>query len=505
MAIGTVYLIGAGPGHPGLITRLGYDLLHKCDAVLYDDLIPVELISELPADRERYYVGKRKGQNSTPQEITDNLLVELAKSGKDVARLKGGDPLIFGRGGEEIEILLKSDIPFVVVPGVSAVSAAAAGTGTPVTDRRLASWLLIATGRSADSPSPEVPWDVFGQASGGTIVVYMGLSTLEKTISGLISGGLSVRTPAMVVSNAYSGLQKVVQSTVSDIALRCANDKLNTPAVVLIGDTAGIPTQKGVSGGPLSGKSVLLTRPAGQTELICRLLRENGAEPMPLPTILIEPQQDSTGWSHFKRIIDRGGWCVFTSESGVKRFLDQLVENGLDYRALGLFKIAGIGSGTKRALSDRGLMADFVPEVARVKDFALSFVKQFPLEGVNVVRIRGNLSDSTIEDKALAKKASVIPLEVYRTRQASWDPHWIDRIHRETPHYILFTSGSTVEGFVNILGKNQVVEFANRSIVATIGPSTSIVAEQYGIKVSCEARIHSVEGLVDEVCRHALG
>lgn len=494
---GTVYLVGAGPGHPGLITRLGYELLQHCHVVAYDDLTPLEVITDLPDRVERYYVGKRSGAHSTPQGETNRLLANLAKQGKTVVRLKGGDPMIFGRGGEEIDYLQKEGVPVVVVPGVTAISAAAAGSGIPLTDRRSASWLTLATGRPASSPSPDVPWEEIAKLKGGTIAVYMGIGELESITGQLLAGGMPSETPSAIISKAYSGAQRVVYAPLGKLVGRCRDNSVETPALIVVGDAVRWGEKMGeMYPGPLTGKQVLITRPAGQIGRICRLLRQHGAEPIPLPTIKLERADDPEGWARFGEIRSQGGWCIFTSEGAVKHFITCLRSEGYDLRALGQFRIATVGEGTARALSDLHLSADLIPKNATVKDLAHELVDSAWMRRVNVVRVRGDRSDDYVEDHVKQAGGRIFPLTVYRNRYAEWDPLWITKVCEHPPDYIVFTSGSTVEGFVHALGDSEAIRVAHRSKVVSIGPSTSAVAEELGLTVNIQADRHNVDGIV---------
>lgn len=501
---GIVYMVGAGPGHPGLITRMGYELLQSCDAVAYDDLIPLELVVRLPESTERYYVGKRAGKHSMSQEKINDLLVELAKRGLSVVRLKGGDPMIFGRSGEEVDRLAQEGIPFVIVPGVTAASAAAATTGISLTDRRCASWLMLATGHEAESGSPAVPWEQVASLEGKTIVVYMGVSSLSRIVEKLLAGGADPSQPCMVVENASAGVQRCVESPLVDLSKTCENQNIQPPALVLIGDVVQYKaTSVQTADRPLAGKRILIIRPAQQIGRFCEMLRSEGAEPIPFPTIRITPTDDPEGWIRYREIIDTGGWCVFTSEAGVRYFFEGLSRHELDLRSLGRFRIAAVGSGTAVALNERGLRPDFIPERSTVRDLAEALAAKVDLDGVNVVRVRGSLSDSSIEETAAANGANVLRLTVYHNRTARWEAHWTLMIRENPPDYIAFTSGSTVRGFVEILGVESSREVARSSIVAAIGPSTAAVAKEMGLKVDIQADVYNLSGLIEAMSRHA--
>jgi len=497
---GIVYLVGAGPGHPGLITMLGHRLLQECDAVVYDDLIPYELVSALPAKIERHYVGKRAGRHSTPQNETSDLLVELAKRGLKVVRLKGGDPLVFARGGEEATILKKSGIPFQIIPGVTAVTACASGTGIPLTDRRNSAWLLIATGKEASSASLPVPWEQIAALRGGTFAVYMGVGALQSIVDRLISSGADPDTPSAVVVSGYTGMQRVVTASISELPRRCREENVESPAIVIVGEVVNRMREiDWMIPGVLAGKRILVTRPTEFAPNMCDRLRVLGAEPLMLPTIAIAPFEDQDGWINFLHSLRHKGWLIFTSRSGVIHLLDGLLERGFDLRDLSSFKIAAIGPGTADELARRGLKADFTPDKATVASLAEEFASRNDLTGAVVVRVRGDLSDDTIERALSERSINTFPVTVYRTITPAWEPHWIASLQDNPPDYITFSSSSTVDGFVKILGKDAANKIVSGSTILSIGPSTSKTISKYGWKVTAEADPHTQEGLVEKL------
>ncbi|MFH0765109.1 MAG: uroporphyrinogen-III C-methyltransferase, partial [Calditrichota bacterium] len=485
---GKVYLIGAGPGHPGLITRWGGELLETCDAVVYDDLIPLELVAGLPSTIEKHYVGKRSGRHSATQTDINELIIKLAQRGLNVARLKGGDPTIFGRGGEELATLTQAGIRAFIIPGVTAATTAAASGGISLTDRRSASWLMLATGKGAESDSPPVPWREIASLKGGTLCVYMGVGELEHIAGELQAGGMDPKTPVLIIQNAGSGIQRQKSSTLGKVVDVVQNSQIQPPALIIIGPTAA--SSEGYKNtGALTGKRVLVTRPSPQCLSLCRLIREQGGEPLPYPTIAIEPFDDVKGWDDFKRLAPLGGWCVFTSEAGVNCFFNLLLKKGLDVRSMGRFSVAAVGRGTAAALSQRGIIPDLIPERALVSSLAQSLAK-VKLTNSLVVRVRGNLGDYKIEETAERKSAQVLSLTVYHNLTAEWLPYWISQVIEQPPDYITFTSGSTVDGFVQILGIERAQILGRKAVSASIGPSTSTVMRKYGFEPVVEAEEH---------------
>ncbi|NQT34658.1 uroporphyrinogen-III C-methyltransferase [bacterium] len=503
--IGTVYLVGAGPGDPGLITLRGYELLQSCDAVVYDDLAAYELVAATPPHVERYYVGKRAGKHSRLQNETSKMLVMLVKRGLNVVRLKGGDPLVFARGGEEATYLKQAGVPYEIIPGVTAMTAVAAGTGIPLTDRRESAWVLMATGHEATSASLPVPWEEIARLKGGTVAIYMGVGRLSVIVEKLIAGGADPDISAAVVVNAYTGAQRIVRANLHKLPEQCIEQKVESPALVIIGNVVDLMEKLSwMTAGTLAGKRILVTRPREEASEICRKLRFHGGEPIPLPTIEIIPEVNRSDWEQVERIFGEKSWIIFTSKSGVTHFFDGLFMRGYDIRALGEFKVAAIGPGTADRLMQFGLKADLMPEISTVAELASKMVKAGDLIGKSGIRVRGNLSDDILEKTMENAGARVCPLTVYRTRTADWEPHWLKVVKESPPDYITFTSGSTVEGFVSIIGKEAAVDIAANSTVVSIGPSTTEVAESFGIKVDVEAVEHTLDGLVEAMVKYVI-
>jgi uroporphyrinogen III methyltransferase/synthase len=496
---GIVYLVGSGPGHPDLITRMGWDALQNCDAVVYDDLAAFELVAALPDKIERYYVGKRAGAHYKPQDSTSELIVEIARRGLNVVRLKGGDPLIFGRGGEELTFLKKEGIEYKIIPGVTALSAVGAGAAIPLTDRRDSSWVLLATGHEAVSDSQPVPWHEIAGLKGGTVAVYMGIGDLPRIVKDLIEGGIDPKTNAAVVHSGYSGAQKIVHAPLDELEQRCKSTGISAPAIILIGNVTRYAEELGWwKLGALAGKRILVTRPYRSSQEFCQILRAHGAEPLPLPTIQIEPYIDNDGWTKIESALEKSGWLVFTSRPGVEYFIDGLWQRGYDNRCLHRFKIAAIGPGTSKALTERGLKPDLVPDVSLGGELARELVRRLDNpQNTTVIRVRGDLSDDVIDNTVTELGVELVQVTVYQTITPIWEPHWIKVVKENPPDYITFTSGSTVHGFVKILGRDDAVRVATQSKVISIGPSTTAAARELGIKVDAEAKKHNMDGVIE--------
>jgi uroporphyrinogen III methyltransferase/synthase len=501
---GTVYLVGAGPGAPDLITVRGAQLLVECDAVVYDNLVPDELITLLPSSVERIYVGKKASAHSLPQEEINQLLVDLASRGKRVVRLKGGDPFVFGRGGEEAEFLAEQKIPFEVVPGVTAGIAGPACAGIPVTDRRYASSLTLMTGhKAATSEADEESWSWLGQAKDNTIVIYMGVAELEQNVKRLLDAGKSPDTPAAAIERGATPTQRVITAPLVELPERVREAGLQPPALFVIGDVVSLRDKiDWYQQRPLSGLRVMVCRPADQAVWVYQRLRDLGAEVLAYPTIATEEDVDQSGWQRVigLDVLDR--WLVFTSENGVRYFLKQWREQVGDVRGLADYRIAAVGYGTARALETFTLKADFVPTVATTADLASQMATTLELDGATVVRVRGNLGDDRVEQTLTKAGASVISLTVYQTMTAQWSDVMKDKLLTNPPDVIMLTSGSTVDGLAANLNEDELRGLTEGAFIVSIGPMTSEVIRGQGMTVGLEARTFSIPAMIDELVAH---
>ncbi len=490
---GTVYLVGAGPGHPGLITRMGYDLLQRCDAVAYDALIPLELVSSLPERVERHYVGRRAGRHSMPQSEKNRLLVDLALRGLNVVRLKGGDTAFFGGTAEEAECLAAAGVRVVVVPGVTAASAVAAASGLPLTDRRGASWVFFATGHGSSAESIPVPWQEIAGLHGGTIVIYMGLANLEEIVKQILAGGCAAGTPCMIVQGASTGAQRIETSTLADIVEDCRRKQLKPPALVVVGQVVQCRTPACRPPMPLAGKRILVTCCPQETEAVCTALRDRGAEPLPYPAYLFEDCDDEEGWTRFSSIASSGGWCAFSSVPEVGAFTRALLKRGFDLRSLGKFKIAAFGPGVEGELLRTGIRADAVfsslSQRLALRDLSLS--EDSP--PANLVLIAKEMPVDP------AGWAEIIELKLLRTITAAWESHWIQEVLNNPPDCILFRNPEAVEGFVKILEQEEFPKMALQSRIVVTDETTASAVRCHSLSCIVDAELlQSLRGS----CRH---
>ncbi len=496
---GKVYLIGAGPGDPGLITVKGKQLLDKCQAIIYDNLVPSELIVALPDDVQRFYVGKKAGVHPVPQEKINELMLKLAREGCCVARLKGSDPLIFGRGGEEAKFLKEHGIPFEIVTGVTSGVAGPNYAGIPCTDRYLASSVIFLTGHKAsDKYKSSVAWEWVAEAKNCTVVIYMGVGEIANIVRRLINNGMAADTPAAIIERGTFPSQRIFTGNLRRLPDIVAAENVTPPALFVIGQVVTLrPWLDWFDGRPLSGIRVMVLRPADQAGDLYERLRELGAEPMPYPTIATATYDDPDGWSRMLKTSADKNWLVFTSANGVRYFFDQFVHKAGDIRHLARFKIAVVGPATSQALLERHVEADFVASRATGDDLAHEMAEQIDLSGAVVIRVRGDLARTTIEDTLPASGATVIPLTVYRTYHRVWPDGFKDKLFDHPPHAVLFTSASTVKGLADNLTDDELHMLMSDAKIFSLGPMVTRTLTEVGFESTREANPHTIPGLID--------
>jgi uroporphyrinogen III methyltransferase/synthase len=499
---GIVYLIGAGPGHPGLITRLGFELLQHCDAVAYDALIPMELIAGLPDRVERHYVGKRAGKHSLPQSKINELLMQLAQRGLNVVRLKGGDPFIFGRSGEEAEYLAAAGIPVVIIPGVTAASAAAAMSGFSLTNRHFASWVFLATGHGAESASIPVPWDQVAALPGGTLVIYMGLARLDQLVGQLLSSGLAPETPAMVIQAASTGIQKSVEAPLARLNSECRRSGLRPPALIVIGDAVQCRTDV-LPAGNLAGKRILVTSPRYSAIRFCELLRNQGAESIPYPTVRSVPVDDTEGWARCLQSIESEGMCLFSDDFVVHCFFDGLLARGLDVRSLHKMKILAWGDAARAALIEHGIKADEVIDPFNSSDLGRGTFRLDATELLPLIWVRGDSVNSSLESGLHQLCRDILPLIVCANSTAAWEAHWGHELIDNPPDYICFTGVAEVEALFELLGDDMARHLAGESCLAAQDGPVAEALLRHGLPVEVNANAQDINAFVSALVRHS--
>jgi uroporphyrinogen III methyltransferase/synthase len=477
----TVYLVGAGPGDPGLLTLRGAELLQRADVVVYDRLSAPALLALAPADAELVTAGKAPGEVDLTQEQINEVLVDRGRKAACVVRLKGGDPFVFGRGGEEAEALAAAGIPFEVVPGITSAIGAAAYAGIPVTHRGVSTHFTVVTGHEDPAKArTDVDWEALARA-GGTLVILMGAGRIGDIARHLIDGGRAPDTPVAAVRNGTRPDQRTARATLATIA----DAAVQAPSAIVVGDVAGLDLGW-FEARPLFGRSVVVTRAREQASELRVRLEELGAEVIELPVIAIEPN-DFT-------VPDLGAyeWVVFTSVNGVRSFFERgLAPADLDARALASVRVAAIGPGTARELAQRGIHADLVPE----RFVAESLLAAFPPPATDASRVllaRAEQARDVLPDGLAERGYAVDVLPVYRTRPATPDETAVTRVRAGGVDAITFTSSSTVDNFCAAIGTLP----DPQPLVVSIGPVTSATAVQRGLRVDAEAAEHTIDGLV---------
>jgi uroporphyrinogen III methyltransferase/synthase len=479
----TVYLVGAGPGDPGLLTVRGAELLARADVVVYDRLAHPTLLELVPEAALRINVGKSPGRAELDQDGINAALVEHGRSGRTVVRLKGGDPFVFGRGGEEAEALADAGVPFEVVPGITSAIAAPAYAGVPVTHRGLSTHFTVVTGHEDPAKgTTETDWDALARA-GGTLVILMGAGRLDEIAQRLIAGGRAKETPVAAVRWGTRADQHTTRATLGTIA----DAGVQAPSAIVVGPVAALDLAW-FERRALFGRSIVVTRAREQASGLRTRLEALGAEVIELPAISTVPLPFTVP------ALYELSWLVFTSANGVAAFIDEgITASGRDVRALAGVKVAAIGPGTASALRDRGIAADLVPE----RYVAESLLDAFPAperDGERVLIARAELARDVLPEGLAARGYDVDVLAVYRTEVGTPSAADVERVRAGDVDAITFTSSSTVTRFVELAGPID-----GEPAVFSIGPITSVAARDAGFTVTGEADPHTIDALVGAV------
>jgi uroporphyrinogen III methyltransferase / synthase len=490
-APGIVYLVGAGPGDPGLMTARSLELIVAADVIVHDRLIPRDALAAARPDAEVLNVGKEPGEATVPQEGIEELLIERAREGKLVVRLKGGDPFVFGRGGEEAEALAAAGIPFEVVPGVTAGVAAPAYAGIPVTHRDDASAVAFITGHEdPEKDEDALDYEVLARFP-GTLVFYMGVKALPRIAERLIAAGRDPADPAAVVAHGTLPDQQTVLSTLERIADAAAEAGIEPPAVTVVGPAAARRERIAwLERRPLHGKRVVITRARAQASELARRLDALGAEPIELPAIRIEPRIDSDEVRRAVQDIHTYALVCLTSPNGAGLLFEAMAAQGRDARALASASVAAIGAGTEAVLAANGVLPDIVPERFVAEELVEALAK-LELKGKPVLVARAAEGREVLPDALRKRGAEVDVVALYETVAESPDPDALERA-READ-FVTFTSSSTVRNFIETAG-NGIPDGAK---VVSIGPITSEAAREAGLRVDIEAERHDIGGLVE--------
>lgn len=497
MKPGTVYLAGGGCGDKGLITVKAMEKLKTCDAVVYDALVNEEFLKWTKPECEKIYVGKRAANHALPQDEINALLIRLGKEGKSVVRLKGGDPYVFGRGGEEGEELYDAGVPFEVIPGITSVIGGLAYAGIPITHRDCVSSFQVVTGHLKSEES-ELDWPVLAKSK-GTIVFLMGVKNLEKITGELMKNGMDKNTPAAVVHRASTPYQRVVEGTLETIYGIAAEAKITAPSLIVVGDVVTKREKlRFFDSKPLFGKNIVVTRSREQSSKMVAQIAELGGNAIEYPTIKIEPIPENVA-----ALAERFGslnaysHIIFTSTNGVEIFFDALKASGRDTRALGHIHVTAIGSATAALLAEQGITADFVPK-KYVGEELVDGLMPLLTEASRVLIPRSKNARIYVVE-ALRKVCPVDEFQIYETvREDNTDIDVAEMLKNKEIDYITFTSSTTVQYFVEKIGDEN-VEYTKNAKCVSIGPVTSDKMRELGLAVDVQAEVYTIAGMIEAI------
>lgn len=497
MAVGKVWLVGAGPGDIGLFTIKGLEVLKQADVVVYDSLVGQGVLSRIPETARLINVGKRASHHTMAQENINRVLLEEAQKGNRVVRLKGGDPFLFGRGGEELELLSENGIPYEIVPGVTSPISVPAYNGIPVTHRDFCSSLHIITGHKRAGQEYDIDFAALVNTK-GTLVFLMGIAALEDICKGLLDAGMDPDMPAAVLQKGTTAGQKRVVSTVSGLKAEVDRQGIETPAIIVVGKVCSLADKFAwYEKLPLAGWKVLVTRPRNMISRTSSILRKKGAEVLELPAIRTEPMEDQSRLYEAFEQLDTYKWLVFTSPTGVEVFFGEMQKKEKDIRSLGMAKIAAVGEGTKKKLKEKGLYVDLMPEVYD-GDSLGEALAQTLRGGEKILIPRAEAGNKNLT--ALLERAGAFVEDVPTYRTCYEKSVLIDEkkeFETGSIDCVVFTSASTVKGFVE---GTEGLDYTKVK-AACIGKQTKAAADEYGMEtyMAKKATIESLIALVEQM------
>jgi uroporphyrinogen III methyltransferase / synthase len=500
MAPGKVWLVGAGPGDPGLMTLRGLRALENASVIVYDRLVNEALLNNAAPTCDLIYAGKIAGEGGESQSEINSLLVRLALEGRAVVRLKGGDPFVFGRGGEECAALAAAGVPFEIVPGVTSAVAAPAYAGIPVTHRGLASSFTVLTGHEeAGRESSSMRWRDIAEGA-DTLVLLMGVQALGGVTKRLLEAGRPADSPAAIISSATLPSQRVVVGRLADIEARAREAKLEAPAVSVFGEVVRLREQlQWFEQRPLFGRRILVTRTREQASQVRALLEEEGAEVLELPTLELVDGASPQVLSRVIAALDGGeySWVIFTSVNGARRFIREIYSLGRDVRAFHSSKIAVVGAATADSLREFGLRADLVPTEYDGQSLADVLVEQ-GISRRRVLVARAEAGAPELVQTLRTHGAEVEDLPLYRSEvPRNPDPFILDQIRAGSMDVVTFASSSAVRNLTKLLGDD--CGGLTNAVIGCIGPSTAAAAKRCGLIPTVVAQNHTIPGLVSAI------
>ena len=491
---GKVYIIGAGPGDAGLITLKGIDCLRMADVIIYDYLVSKDLLQYARSDARFIYAGKQGGAHTLSQWQINDLLVKEAKAGNIVARLKGGDPFIFGRGGEEAEMVAASKIPFEIVPGVTSAIAVPSYAGIPLTHRGLTSTVAFVTGH--EDPTKEksdIDWPALARI--GTLVFLMGVKNIEKIVKELKDNGRAPKTPAALIRWGTTPRQEILTGNLANIATLAKERKFAPPAILVVGKVVDLrDTLSWFEQKPLFGRGVVITRPEKQADDLAQLLIKEGANPIHFPTIKIIPPPDWRGLDAAIKNLEDYDWLIFTSANGVAFFFERLFAKAKDIRDLKGIKICCIGPATAQQVESKGIRVDLVPKKF-ISEGILESFSGINLQGKKILIARAAKARDVLPEGLKKSGAKVDVVAAYVTVNSGKKKNEMEKLFKENQvDVITFTSSSTVNNFVKIIGRKFSLPKGVK--IACIGPVTATTAKKAGFPVDIHQEEYTMEGLV---------
>lgn len=475
MSVGKVWLVGAGPGDAGLFTLKGLEVLNKAEVVVYDSLVGQGVLTRIPDSARLIYVGKRADKHTLPQEEINSVLLREAQKGYRVVRLKGGDPFLFGRGGEELELLTEHGIPYEVVPGVTSPLAVPAYNGIPVTHRDFCSSLHIITGHRRAGKEYDINFHALVETK-GTLVFLMGVAALHDICQGLLKAGMDPEMPAAILQKGTTAGQKRIVAKVSTLEAEVKRQGIETPAIIVVGKVCSLADEFGwYEKLPLMGWKVLVTRPRNRSFRTTELLREKGAEVLELPSIRTEALKDQGRLYEALDHIREYQWAVFTSPTGVEIFFEELKKHRTDIRSLFGLKLAAIGTGTRKVLEEKGFLVDLMPEVYDGDSLGETLARELK-GGERILLPRAQKGNENLVRLLEGAGGIVDDIPTYETL---YENNSLIDIRKEITDKnidcVVFTSASTVKGFVESVGSTDYSGLR----AACIGRQTKACADQY--------------------------
>ncbi|QXM05660.1 uroporphyrinogen-III C-methyltransferase [Crassaminicella indica] len=499
MKVGKVFLIGAGPGDYKLITLKGIECIKNADVVLYDRLASSKLLKFAREDVELIYVGKAPNNHAYTQKEINALLVKKALEGKNVARLKGGDPFVFGRGGEEAKELKENGISFEIVPGITSAISVPAYAGIPVTHRNVSSSFHVITGN--EDPTKEekaVDYEALAKLE-GTLIFLMGVKNIEKICQSLIKYGQSPSRPVAVIMKGTTTEHKMIKGTLNNIHEKVIENGLKNPSIIIVGEVVNLSdVLRWYEDKPLFGKKVLVTRTRQQASYLSKKLEALGAKAVEFPTIKIEHPECFDEIDKAIKAVEKYKWIIFTSVNGVTAFFDRMKNLKIDIRKLLGAKLVAIGPATAKALEDKGFIIEYIPEEYRAEAI-IDGLKDKIKEGEHILLPRADIAREILIEELKKLGAIVDNIHIYRTVIPKNDQDKLISILKdENIDVITFTSSSTVKNFMNILGENNKMLLKGKRI-ASIGPITEKTARKHGLEVDIQAKEFTIDGLVKAI------